>query len=249
MPMADARPAGAARPGRRRAGAARLHGGAEDASGPRRDSAAPTSASPARCARPLALKAKLKREAVHNARADLAHERLETVARVQTRKAQVRAAVKGLIWSEAEPLDAEDLENHLDDLLDDDSVAEDFLATPLETHIARLCHDLGAAPAITRRSSRTARRAGPSAAATPLGSRLSGRDDEVDAAQLRLTPAPFLSRVRGKAGARLGRRPDRGRRQAAPLGARLGLGHRPGGVRRLGRRPRRLDLGPAARSA
>jgi len=100
-----------------------------------------------RCARSyrqtLAMKARLKREAKRELRDDRASERSEADRARQLHKARVHAAVKGLIWSEHEAAEAERLESDLDDFLDDDALAEDFPATPIAAHVARLSTDLG----------------------------------------------------------------------------------------------------------
>jgi hypothetical protein len=65
-------------------------------------------------------------------------------ARVRTRKAQVRAAVERLIWTEAESdEEAERLVDDLSERLDEEALYEGFAGDPIETHIARLRAELG----------------------------------------------------------------------------------------------------------
>jgi len=93
----------------------------------------------------LALKHRLRRELKRELREDRTDDRKEHARAVSTRKAQVRAAVKALIWTEAEPPEAERLEDDLEEWLADLVVMDDFAATPVEAHVARLRRDLGLA--------------------------------------------------------------------------------------------------------
>jgi len=93
----------------------------------------------------LALKHRLRRELKRELREDRTDDRKEHARAVSARKAQVRAAVKALIWTEAEPLEAERLEDDLEEWLADLVVMDGFAATPVEHHVARLSRDLGLA--------------------------------------------------------------------------------------------------------
>jgi hypothetical protein len=91
----------------------------------------------------LALKVRLARELKRQAREDHADEARDHQRAVSHRKAQVHAAVKGLIWTtEREDDEAERLEDALAELLADDTLSPDFLTLPLPELVARLCHDL-----------------------------------------------------------------------------------------------------------
>ena len=90
----------------------------------------------------VALKARLAADAVRQGREAREAARAETARRVDHRAEQVRAAVKSLIWSEAERPDAEELEQELEALIEVDCVSEDFLTAPLSEHVARLARDL-----------------------------------------------------------------------------------------------------------
>lgn len=66
------------------------------------------------------------------------------------RKAQVTAAVERLIWTEAgSEREAEGLISELEDLLDEEILADAFGDEPLEAHIARTCDRLGVIPSQT----------------------------------------------------------------------------------------------------
>jgi len=93
----------------------------------------------------LALKHRLRRELKRERREDRTDDRKEHARAVSARKAQVRAAVKVLIWTEAEPPEAERLEDDLEEWLADLVVMDGFAATPVEHHVARLRRDLGLA--------------------------------------------------------------------------------------------------------
>ena len=67
------------------------------------------------------------------------------VARVQQRRAKVRAALAPLIWSEYEGDEAEGLDDALDALLVQAFDDEDLLEAPLDACIARIREDLGLA--------------------------------------------------------------------------------------------------------
>jgi hypothetical protein len=64
-------------------------------------------------------------------------------ARTSRRRAQVKAAVERIVWTEADDSEAERLLDHLDDRIDEDALYEDFTAEPVAAHIARMCAELG----------------------------------------------------------------------------------------------------------
>ena len=90
-----------------------------------------------------ALKAKLERDAVRAIREDDTEARRRDERVRLHRRAQVKAVMERLIWTEAEGDDhAELLSDNLDLFLDEDVLAEDFLSDPLDTYIAKLRIDL-----------------------------------------------------------------------------------------------------------
>jgi len=92
----------------------------------------------------LALEAKLVRDAARDALEAREADRKEEARRVQRRRKQVEGAVRSRAWTEGESLDADDnFDSDLDDLLDLEAVADDFLSVPLETLVARICASLG----------------------------------------------------------------------------------------------------------
>jgi len=92
----------------------------------------------------LALEAKLERD-----RQVAEREHHETVQRaeahrVERRRTQVKLAVERCIWSEADGDEAELLLIELEDRLERDDLGEALAGDdPVETHIARLCAELG----------------------------------------------------------------------------------------------------------
>ena len=120
----------------------------------------------------IALEARLVRDAARAEREGIAEaERQRTailrdpVAMVR-RKAAVREAVEQIIWSEREGDEAEELLDLLETRLAPGGLDDDVYLEPLETHIARICADLGLpipepdppqAPACTPPSSPTCR--------------------------------------------------------------------------------------------
>jgi hypothetical protein len=120
----------------------------------------------------IALEARLVRDAARAERemADEAERRRtaplrDPVAMVR-RKAAVREAVEQIIWSEREGDEAEELLDLLETRLAPGGLDDDVYLEPLETHIARICADLGLpipepdppqAPACTPPSSPTCR--------------------------------------------------------------------------------------------
>lgn len=96
----------------------------------------------------LALEAQLERGRLQDAAQDRAVAERSREALVQHRRAQVRLAVERLIWDEHEDRDeVEDLLDGLHQRLDLQSLTDDFITTPVEAHIQRLCADLGLAHA------------------------------------------------------------------------------------------------------
>jgi hypothetical protein len=91
----------------------------------------------------LALKARLRRELMRDAREDRADLRGEAVRRTAVAKARVFSAVKTLIWNEREGEEAERLEDQLCELLDDDALVDDFAEAPIHRHVTCLATDLG----------------------------------------------------------------------------------------------------------
>ncbi|MDB5452187.1 MAG: hypothetical protein JWO33_765 [Caulobacteraceae bacterium] len=104
----------------------------------------------------LALEAKLARDRTLALRDDEKFEARKTDERLTIRKARLQSAVERLIWTEADGDEVHslifDLENHLDEAILDDA----FEATPLETHIQRLCEALGLNPPLSREGDREA---------------------------------------------------------------------------------------------
>jgi hypothetical protein len=94
--------------------------------------------------------------------------------RLDKRKAQVKAAVESLIWTEAESPEAlETFNGDLEELLEiEPQDAETFLGEPLDAQIARLCQRVGVSPpptttAVIPRSGGTPDPGDPSGLATP----------------------------------------------------------------------------------
>ena len=97
----------------------------------------------------VALEAKLVRDAARaerDAAAEAEHKRTailrDPVAMVR-RKAAVQEAIEKIIWNEREGEEAEHLLDLLETRLTVGGFDDDFCLEPLETHIARLCADLG----------------------------------------------------------------------------------------------------------
>jgi len=92
----------------------------------------------------MALEARLKRDLTRQEREARAEAVQAAETRVHVRKAQVRAAVERLIWTEAESdEEAERLVDELGERLDEDALHQGFADHPVEVHIARLRADLG----------------------------------------------------------------------------------------------------------
>lgn len=97
----------------------------------------------------IALEAKLVRDAARAEReaADEAERKRTAILRdpvaMVRRKAAVRDAIEKVIWSERDGDEAEELVERLETHLGAGSVDDDLCLEPLETHIARLCADLG----------------------------------------------------------------------------------------------------------
>jgi len=69
--------------------------------------------------------------------------REETKTRTHQRKAQVRAAMERIIWTECESDDAEALVDSLDDLLSESALYDGFAEGEVEAHIAHIREALG----------------------------------------------------------------------------------------------------------
>lgn len=91
----------------------------------------------------IALQVKVGRARRTQGREDAADGRREAEARASRRKAQAKATVERLIWTEAEGGEAERLIDHLDDLVSEDALYDGFADGPVEAYIARICADLG----------------------------------------------------------------------------------------------------------
>ncbi|HEV2532833.1 hypothetical protein [Phenylobacterium sp.] len=94
----------------------------------------------------LALEAQLERLRSRLLREELAAAEARIEKAVGRRKAQVKSVVERLVWREHEGDEADALVEHLDELLNEDALAEDFLATALDDQIERLRGDLGLKP-------------------------------------------------------------------------------------------------------
>lgn len=94
----------------------------------------------------LALEARLERDRRRRDQEDRAEAAREARVRVHTRRAQLRAAVERLIWTESEGEEAERLLDDLDDFLDETALYDDFTETPVEAHIQRIGAELGLFP-------------------------------------------------------------------------------------------------------
>lgn len=93
----------------------------------------------------VALEARLQRDLQRQEKDDAAETRRAAEARIDHRKAQVKAKIGLLIWNEDEYEDSEslDLDAKLDDRLDAEAFGDHFTDEPLEAQIARLCAELG----------------------------------------------------------------------------------------------------------
>jgi hypothetical protein len=93
----------------------------------------------------LALEAKLDRDAKRDILEDRKEARREAARRVAQRRQRVEATVERLIWTEYEDAEAAVLVDDLDMLLDEAELTDGFCADAVETHIARVCEELGLA--------------------------------------------------------------------------------------------------------
>jgi hypothetical protein len=59
------------------------------------------------------------------------------------RQAQVKSIVSRLVWAERDGETAEALVEHLDELIGEDALGDDFLTQPVADYIESLCGDLG----------------------------------------------------------------------------------------------------------
>ncbi|HEY0435649.1 MAG TPA: hypothetical protein VGC92_03360 [Phenylobacterium sp.] len=94
----------------------------------------------------IALEMKLERDRKALEREDSKHAAGERQARVARRRLRLRTAVGRMAWSEVETDEAENLCDHLDDLLAEDALEEGFADVPFEDQVARLRVDLGLPP-------------------------------------------------------------------------------------------------------
>jgi hypothetical protein len=119
-----------------------------------------------------ALRMKLAREAERSGR-EIADDLVQLgKRRLDKRKAQVKAAVESLIWTEAESPEALETFNlDLEELLEiEPQDAETFLGEPLDDQVARLCQRVGVSPpptAVIPRSGGTPDPGDPSGLASP----------------------------------------------------------------------------------
>ena len=94
----------------------------------------------------LALEAQFERNAVQAQREDAAIQRKENLARTFARSKKLRSALQELTWRETEKLDEEDAEA-FDDLLyeivERETLADDFLAEDFNDQVVRLLSALG----------------------------------------------------------------------------------------------------------
>lgn len=98
----------------------------------------------------LALKAQLKRQREQAARAASAAPRPRETGPVRNRKDDVSEAVLRVVWNEQEPcLKPIELTRELEERLDAMAAAGDFLETPLDDQIARLCAELDLPPGLS----------------------------------------------------------------------------------------------------
>ena len=104
----------------------------------------------------IALEMEVERDRKRLEREDAAGIAREGELRVRRRKARVRSAVQRLIWTEVEGDEAEDLVDHLDELLAEDALDDAFADEDFDAQVERLRADLGLAMAAL----------GPAAAAT-----------------------------------------------------------------------------------
>lgn len=92
----------------------------------------------------LALEARLERDREAADREDHEVAKRAASAHAARRKAQVKLAVERCVWSEADGDEAEKLLNDLDDILELDTLSDTYAGDdPVETHIARICAELG----------------------------------------------------------------------------------------------------------
>lgn len=124
-----------------------------------------------RCLRQsIALEARLVRDAARAVREAQEAARAEVGRKVERRRAQVRAVVERLIWTEHEKDEDEALrlEDSLDDLLAEDACFDEFLTDPVALQIERLCTDLGLDPAALRGADEAPPHPSPACAPEPL---------------------------------------------------------------------------------
>jgi 2'-5' RNA ligase len=92
----------------------------------------------------MALEARLKRDLIQQDREARTEAVQAAESRIRLRKAQVRAAVERLIWTEAKnDEEAERLVDELGEHLDEAALHQGFADDPVELHVARLRAELG----------------------------------------------------------------------------------------------------------
>ena len=128
----------------------------------------------------LALEARLHRDHQRADREDRLDAQRQANSRNLIRKAQLRSAVEGVIWTEYEGTEAENLLDDLDHHLDEAILYDDFTSDPVETHIQRICSQLDL-------KTEGANPLSPSATAPPNGKQLAAQD-----------PPPGRSPIRGR---------------------------------------------------
>ena len=128
----------------------------------------------------LALEARLHRDHQRAEREDRLDAQRQANTRNLIRKAQLRSAVEGVIWTEYEGTEAENLLDDLDHHLDEAILYDDFTSDPVEAHIHRICSQLDLKTEGSNPLS-------PSATAPPNGEQLAAQD-----------PPPGQSPIRGR---------------------------------------------------
>ena len=108
----------------------------------------------------IALQMRAARERRRQDRDETAEAAKAEAAQVTRRRAQVKAAVERVIWTEAEDDEAERLADDLDDRISEEALYDDFAAEPVEVHVARLCAEVGVTPPSAPPADRAAMPAG-----------------------------------------------------------------------------------------
>lgn len=95
----------------------------------------------------IALEMKLERDRRLLDRDERKHADGAREVRTAHRRLRLRSAVQRMVWTEVETDEAENLIDHLDDLLAEDALDEAFADAPFDDQVARLRADLGLPPA------------------------------------------------------------------------------------------------------